>query len=94
MVRRFIGMQLLEIVRALTMVIVAAVIMFSIHVPMALISMSTLPFLCAISFVYYKKVRNYFTYSDEAEGELSATFAGKSHGRSRCAGVWPAEERG
>lgn len=73
MVRRFIGMQLLEIIRALTMVVVAAVIMFSIHVPMALISMSTLPFLCVISFVYYKKVRSYFTYSDEAEGELSAT---------------------
>ncbi len=73
MVRRFIGMQMLEIVRALTMVIVAAVIMFSIHVPMALISMCTLPFLCLISFIYYKKVRKYFTYSDEAEGELSAT---------------------
>lgn len=72
MVRRFIGMQLLEIVRALTMVAVAATIMFSIHVPMALLSISTLPFLCIISFIYYKKVRKYFTYSDEAEGALSA----------------------
>ena len=73
MVRRFIGMQLLEIVRALTMVLIAAVFMFSIHPQMALISMSTFPFLCIISFVYYKKVRKYFAYSDEAEGELSTT---------------------
>lgn len=39
---------------------------------MALISIATLPFLCIISFIYYKKVRKYFTYSDEAEGALSA----------------------
>lgn len=71
-VRRFVSMQLIEIVRTVTRVTIAAVIMFSIHVPLTLISMSTLPITFAISFFYFKKVRNEFVIADEAEGELSS----------------------
>ena len=71
-IRRFVSMQLIEIVRTVTRVTIAAVIMFSIHVPLTLISMSTLPITFAISFFYFKKVRNEFVVADEAEGELSS----------------------
>ncbi len=72
-VRRFISVQLLEVVRTVAMVTVACYIMFSTNVRMALISMVLLPVLCVSSFVYFKRVRHQFTLSDEAEGKLSAT---------------------
>ena len=72
-VRRFISVQLLEIVRTVAMVTVACYIMFSTDVRMALISMVLLPVLCVSSFLYFKRVRSQFTLSDEAEGKLSAT---------------------
>ncbi|NLI52925.1 MAG: ABC transporter ATP-binding protein [Clostridiales bacterium] len=70
-VRRFIQLQLMEIVRTLVMFGVAAVVMFSVNVKMTLISMAFLPLLTASSFVYFRYVRKYFTASDEAEGALS-----------------------
>lgn len=72
-IRRFISVQLLEIVRTVAMVGFACAIMFSIDTRMALISMALLPILFAISFVYFKYVKKYFKLSDEAEGVLSAT---------------------
>ncbi len=70
-VRRFIHMQLMEIVRTFVMFGLAAVVMFSINVKMTLISMAFLPVLTISSFVYFQYVRKYFTASDEAEGALS-----------------------
>ncbi len=72
-IRRFIANQLLEIMRTVAMVSIAASIMFSINVKMTLVSMMLLPILFVASFVYFKKVRDQFTLSDEAEGKLSAT---------------------
>ena len=72
-VRRFISMQLLEMLRTIVMVVIAAGIMFSINVKMSLISMALLPVLFGVSFVYFKGVKKQFTLSDEAEGVLSAT---------------------
>ena len=72
-VRRFVSMQFIEIVRTITRVVIAAVILFSIHVPLTFLSMSTLPILFLISFFYFKKVRAEFVIADDAEGELSAT---------------------
>ncbi|MBE5784763.1 MAG: ABC transporter ATP-binding protein [Clostridiales bacterium] len=72
-IRRFIANQLLEIVRTVSMVTIAAVIMFSVNLKMTLISMVLLPFLFVASFVYFRKVRDQFTLSDQAEGKLSAT---------------------
>ena len=71
-VRRFISLQLLEIVRTVAMILVAITIMFSLHVKMAFISIAVLPFLCLFSFVYFKRVRRHFTLSDEAEGKMSS----------------------
>jgi ATP-binding cassette subfamily B protein len=70
-VRRFIQMQLMEIVRTLVMFGLAAAVMFAINVRMTLVSLAFLPLLTASSFVYFRYVRKYFTASDEAEGALS-----------------------
>ena len=70
-VRRFIQLQLMEIVRTVVMFGLAAVVMFSINVKMTLISMAFLPLLTIGSFVYFQYVTKYFTASDEAEGALS-----------------------
>ncbi|MEA5049061.1 MAG: ABC transporter ATP-binding protein [Eubacteriales bacterium] len=70
-VRRFIQLQLMEIVRTVVMFALAAVVMFSINVKMTLISMAFLPILTLSSFIYFQYVRKYFTASDEAEGALS-----------------------
>ena len=70
-VRRFIQLQLMEIVRTVVMFGLAAVVMFSINVKMTLISMAFLPLLTISSFIYFQYVTKYFTASDEAEGALS-----------------------
>ncbi len=70
-VRRFIQLQMMEIVRTLVMFGLAATVMFSVNVRMTLISLAFLPLLTASSFVYFRYVRKYFTSSDEAEGALS-----------------------
>ena len=70
-VRRFIQLQLMEIVRTFVMFGFAAAVMFSINVKMTLISMAFLPLLTISSFIYFRYVQKYFTDSDEAEGALS-----------------------
>ncbi|MDO4564644.1 MAG: ABC transporter ATP-binding protein [Clostridia bacterium] len=70
-IRRFVSMQCMEIVRTVVMFTVALVVMFSIHVRMALISMAVLPLLTVSSFIYFRYVRRYFRLSDESEGALS-----------------------
>jgi ATP-binding cassette subfamily B protein len=71
-VRRFILNQLLEVLRPITMVIITGYVMFSYNVKMAVISIALLPILTISSYFYFKYVRKYFAYSDEAEGKLSA----------------------
>ncbi len=70
-VRRFIQVQMMEIVRTLVMFVFAAAVMFTVNVKMTLISLAFMPILTVSSFVYFKYVRRYFTASDEAEGALS-----------------------
>jgi ATP-binding cassette subfamily B protein len=70
-VRKFVHMQLMEIIRTFVMFFLAAAVMFTINVQMTLISLAFLPFLAVGSFIYFKYVQIYFTASDEAEGALS-----------------------
>ena len=71
-VRRFLSVQMMDILRTAVMFFTALVILLRIHVPMALISMVTLPFLVVSSFIYFRYVQKYFKDADEAEGQLSA----------------------
>jgi ATP-binding cassette subfamily B protein len=70
-VRKFIQMQLMEIVRTLVMFTLAAIVMFTVNVKMTLVSLAFMPLLTVSSFIYFQYVRKYFTASDEAEGALS-----------------------
>ncbi len=72
-IRRFISVQMMEIVRTIVMVAAASSVLLSIHKTMALISMMLMPVLLVTSFVYFNLVRRNFTASDEAEGRLSST---------------------
>lgn len=72
-VRRFISVQLMDIVRIFFMVIVAVTVMFSVDWRMAIFSTCMMPLLTISSFLYFRRVRKYFSDSDEAEGKLSTT---------------------
>lgn len=71
-VRRFIQNQLLEVIRTVLMVVIAAAIMIYIDPMLTLWSVIIMPFLALASFIYFRKVTNSFSDSDEAEGKLSA----------------------
>ena len=71
-VRRFLSVQMMDILRTVVMFFTALVILLRIHMPMALISMVTLPLLAVSSFIYFRYVQRYFKDADEAEGQLSA----------------------
>ena len=72
MLRRFVDLQAMEIVRTLLMFATSLAIMFSIHVEMTLICMAVFPILPISSYVYFRYVQKLFTSTDEAEGALSA----------------------
>ena len=59
-IRRFISLQLLEVMRALVMAVMAGWVLFSLDVSLAAISLSIMPLLAISSFVYFKKVRKYY----------------------------------
>ena len=71
-IRRFLAMQLVEVGRALFMLIASLIIMLSLDVRMTLISMVVIPlfwfFLC-----FFMKVQKAFLKVDESEGRLSNT---------------------
>ncbi len=71
-IRRFVQNQLLEIVRTVFMILIAATIMFSMNVRLAVWSVIMMPFLAVASFIYCRRVKKQFADSDEAEGALSA----------------------
>lgn len=72
-IRRFLAMQLVEIGRALFMLIAALVIMLSLDVRMTLISMAVIPLIFVFSFIFFMKVQKAFLKADESEGRLSTT---------------------
>lgn len=71
-IKRFVGTQLLEIVRSFSLVVMTLVIMFLLNPMMALVSMAVTPLIFATSLVYFRKERAAFLKWDEAEGALSA----------------------
>ena len=70
-VRRFLQMQMMEVARAVVMVLVALSIMLPIHRPLTLIACSLLPVLIVFSFFYSKGVQKHFRMADEAEGAMT-----------------------
>ena len=71
-VRRFLSMQLMQVVNALMMIAFALVYLFRENVKLTWISMIMLPGLFLFAFLFFKLVIKNFRLSDEAEGKMSA----------------------
>jgi ATP-binding cassette subfamily B protein len=71
-IRRFLASELVEVGRAIFMLLLVIPVMWSLSIPMTLVSMATVPFIFAFSVIFFVKVRHAFKASDESEGALSA----------------------
>ncbi len=72
-IRRFLAIQVMEVVGSSFMLIFTISIMVSLSPRMALISISVLPITFIFAVLFFRKVKKDFTASDEAEAKLSTT---------------------
>ena len=72
-IRRFLGMQLLEMGYAILMFIIILSFMLRLNVKLALVSVLLIPLLFGFCFIFFKKVKETFKVADEAEAALSTT---------------------
>ena len=71
-VRRFLSMQLMQVVNALMMVAFAVFYLFRENAKIALISMVMIPALFLFAWLFFRWVVKNFRLADEAEGKMSA----------------------
>ena len=71
-IRRFLGVQLVEVGNALSLVILIGTIMLLADRRMALIAMAAVPVLFTSAAVFFRKVREAFREADETEAELTS----------------------
>jgi len=71
-IRNFIHWQLSELMRTVTVFILALVIMFSMDIFMSLMSLALIPFILIFSILYFRKVSSEFNKADVAEGIMQA----------------------
>lgn len=71
-IRRFLETQFVEIGNTTIMIFIAVSFMFSIHRPLAWLTVPIIPVTVGFSFFFFRKVQQVFTLSDESEGRLSA----------------------
>ena len=71
-VRRFLSMQLMQVVNALLAITIALLYMFGENVKITLISMIMIPGLFLFAWLFFRWVIKNFRLSDEAEGKMSA----------------------
>lgn len=70
-IRRFLGVQLVEMGSSLFMVVLIISIMFRADRRMTLLSMITIPIIFAFAIIFFLKVKKSFAEADEAEAELT-----------------------
>ena len=70
-VRSFLAVQFVEIGRAIFMVMFVSIIMFSLNVKLALVSMTVIPIIFTFGLIFFTKVKDAFLLSDESEARLS-----------------------
>lgn len=70
-IRRFLGVQFVEIGSALFMLIAIAYIMFGLHVKMTLVSMASIPIIFIFAIIFFNKIKSTFKLYDESEGSMS-----------------------
>ena len=71
-IRRFLSVQLMEVVNAVTMVTFALVILLQRHVMLTVWSLILVPVLFTFAWWFFSAIKKHFRYSDEAEGAMSA----------------------
>ena len=71
-IRRFLSSQVIEMFRAVLMIVVAAFVMTNKNPRMTLMSVVVIPFLFAFAFLYFRWVVKFFRVADESEGKMSA----------------------
>ncbi|HML49713.1 MAG TPA: ABC transporter ATP-binding protein, partial [Clostridia bacterium] len=71
-VRRFLAMQLTEIVNAVIMIVLAAALLLQRHVTLTLLSFVLMPIQLVFALVFFQRVSKHFRIMDEAEGRMSA----------------------
>jgi len=70
-IRRFLGLQLVEVGRGLIIIIILVPIMLSLSPKLTLVSVIIVPFIFTYAYFFFKKVRKVFLKMDEAEGYLT-----------------------
>lgn len=70
-IRRFLGVQIVDLGRIIFMVILSVAIMLTLNVKLTLYATVLIPVLFIFSYVFFTKVQKTFKKSDEAEGKLT-----------------------
>jgi len=70
-VRKFLARQLVQVGNALFLVTVSLIVTFSIHVPLALVTLPIIPLAVTASVLFFGKIQTSFRASDEAEAALT-----------------------
>ena len=70
-IRSFLSQQFMEIIKALTLIISALLIMLSLNVKLSLISFVVTPIIIIVAFKFFKFIKVKFKDTDEAEGEMT-----------------------
>jgi len=79
-IRRFLGIQLVEVGRALFMIGIALYFMLQLSWKMTLAAMALTPVIFIFAVVFFVKVQKAFQISDEAEAEMSTVIQENLHG--------------
>ena len=68
--KRFVSMQLIEVVRTVVLLIIAFVMMFRLDVKMAIVCGIFVPIILGYTMIFFKQIAKKFLHCDEAEGDL------------------------
>ena len=71
-IRKFLAGQIIEVCRALTMVLTVTPLLFAMHRGLAMLSLALMPVILVYAYVFYLKVQTQFQKRDEAEAAMSA----------------------
>ena len=71
--RVFLASDIIEIGRAVMLIICVLPVLFIIHVPLALWSISLMPLLVIGAYIFFSRVKDVFLLTDESEGAMTAT---------------------
>ncbi len=71
--RVFLVSDVIEIGRAIMLILCVMPILFSIHVELAMWSLCMMPFLVVGAYIFFSKVKQAFQVTDESEGAMTAT---------------------